>query len=131
MFLRAQPVRHDVRHQVEVQVGDVDERSEAAGDEDAGEEDADDAEGEVVEDRVYEREDFEERVVDSIDQGGVEVYECDGGVFDGYLQGLDEGGYDHLGWLDVLLVDFRLRTQPAVAGQCAEAFGAAEEYVRG
>ncbi len=52
VFLRAEPVRHDVGDEVEVQVGDVDCRSDAAGDQDAGEEDADDAEGEVVVDGV-------------------------------------------------------------------------------
>ncbi len=96
VFLRAEPVRHDVRDEVEVEVGDVDCRSDAAGDQDAGEEDADDAEGEVVVDGVDEREDFEEGVVDAVYEGRVQVYEGDGGVFDGYFDGLDEGGYHHL-----------------------------------
>lgn len=106
VLLRAEPVRHDVGYEVEVEIGDVDERSDGAGDEDAGEEDADDAEGEVVVDRVDEREDFEEGVVDSVHQGRVGVDESDGRVFDGYLQGLNEGGYDRFRRLDVLLVDF-------------------------
>ena len=124
-------MRQDVRDEVEVQVGDVDEGADAAGDEDAGEEDADGAEGEVVEDWVDEREDFEEGVVDSVDEGRVDVYEADGRVFNGDFYRLDEGGYDHFRRLDVLLVDFRLRAQTAVAGQGAQALSAAEEDVGG
>lgn len=106
VLLRAEPVRHDVRNEVEVQVGDVDEGAEAAGDQDAGEDDADDTEGEVIVDGIDEREDFEERVVDPVHKGCVEVHECNGRVFDGDFYGLDEGGYDHFRRLDVLLVDF-------------------------
>lgn len=109
VFLGAESVRHDVGDEVEVEIGDVGEGSEAAGDKDAGEEDADGAEGELVEGRVDEREDFEEGVVDAVDEGGVEVYEGDGWVFDGDFDGLDEGRYHHFRGLDVLLVDFRLR----------------------
>lgn len=96
VFLGAEPVREDVGDEVVVEVGDVGEDAEAAGDEDAGEEDADGAEGEVVVDWIDEREDFEEGVVDSVDEGRVQVYEGDGGVFDGDFYGLDEGGYEHL-----------------------------------
>ena len=109
VFLRAKPVRHDIGHEVEVQICDVRQRSDPTGDEDASEDDADGAEGEVVEDRVDEREGFEEGVVDPIDEGGVKVYKSDGRVFDGYLQRFDDGGYDRFRGLDVLLVDLRLR----------------------
>lgn len=105
VFLRAEPVRHDVGDEVEVEVRDVGQHAEPAGDEDAGEEDADDAEGEVVVDGVDEREDLEEGVVDSVDQGRVQVHEGDGRVFDGDFDGLDEGGDEHSHRLDILLVD--------------------------
>ena len=131
MFLGAEAVGHDVRYEVEVEIQAVGEGAEAAGDEDAGEEDADGAEGEAVVDRVDEREDLEEGVVDAVDEGGVEVHKRDGWVLDRDLNGFDKGGYDHSGGFDVLLVDFGLRAQSVVAGEGAEAFGAAEEDVRG
>ena len=109
VFLCAEAVREDVRDEVVVEVGDVGDDADGAGDEDAGEEDADGAEGEVVVDGVDEREDFEEGVVDSVYEGCVEVYEGDRGVFDGDFYGFDEGGYEDLERLDVLQVDFGLR----------------------
>lgn len=109
VLLGAEPPRHDVGNEVVVQVGDVGEGAHGAGDEDAEEEHAHGADGEVVVDRVDEREDFEEGVVDSVDEGCVRVYEGDGRVFDGDFDGFDEGGYEDCKRLDVLLVDFRLR----------------------
>ena len=81
--------------------------------------------------RVDEGEDFEEGVVDSVDEGGVEVHEGDGGVLGGDFEGLDEGGEEHFGGFEVRLGDFGLRAEAGVAGQGAEAFGAAEEDVGG
>ena len=88
-------MREDVRHQVEVEVSDVGGHADAAGDEDAQEGDADLAEGEAIHDRVDEGEDFEEGVVDAVDEAGVEVHERDGGVLDGDFDGLDERVDDH------------------------------------
>ena len=91
MFLGAEPVRQDVGHEVVVQVGDVGEDAKATGHENTCEKDANGAEGEVVVDGVDEREDFEEGVVDPVDEGRVRVHEGDGGVFDGDFDGFDEG----------------------------------------
>lgn len=117
VLLGAEAAGQDVGHEVEVQVEYVDGDADEAGDEDAGEEDADGAEGEAVVDGVDEGEDFKEGVVDAVDEGGVEVHESDGGVFDGDFEGLDDGGYEHFGGLDVLLVDFGLRAEAGVAGE--------------
>lgn len=115
MFLGAEAVGEDVGHEVVVEVSEVSSDAEGAGDEDAGEEDADGAEGEVVVDGVDEGEDFEEGIVDAVDEGGVGVYEGDGGVFDGDFDGFDESGCEDLQRFDVLLVDFGLRAETAVA----------------
>ena len=108
MFLGSQAALHDVRDEIPVQVGGVGDDTDDAGDEDAGEDDADDAEGEVVVAGVDEGEDFEEGVVDSVDEGGVHVYEGDGGVFDCYFEGFDQRVDGHGGGFEALLIDFRL-----------------------
>ena len=71
MLLGAEAAFHDVRDEVPVQVGAVGSDADATGDEDAGEDDTDGAEGEAVHDRVDEREDFEEGVVDAVDECAV------------------------------------------------------------
>ncbi len=80
---------------------------------------------------VDEGEDFEEGVVDSVDEGGVHVYEGDGGVFDCDFERFDERVDGHGGGFEALLVDFGLRSKTRVAGQGAEAVCPAEEDVRG
>ena len=130
-FLRAQAVFEDVGDEVKVKVGNVGGDAEEAGDEDAGEDDADHAEREAVHGRVDEGEDFEEGVVDTVDEGRVEVHKGDGGVFDGDFDGFDQGVDDDGGRLEALLVDFRLRFQAGIAGQFAQARGTAEQDVRG
>ena len=117
VLLGAEAAGQDVGHEVEVQVEHVDGDADEAGNEDAGEEDADGAEGEVVVDGVDEGEDFEEGVVDAVDEGGVEIHKGDGRVFDGDFEGFDDGGYEYFGRLDVLLVDFRLRAEAGVASE--------------
>ena len=109
MFLGSEAALHDVRDEIPVEVGAVAEDADDAGDEDAGEDDADDAEGEVVVARVDEGEDFEEGVVDPVDEGRVHVYEGDGGVFDGYFHGFDERVDGYGGGFETLLIDLRLR----------------------
>ena len=59
--------------------------------------------------RVDEGEDFEEGVVDAVDEGGVHVYEGDGGVFDCDLEGFDERVDGYGGGFEAFLIDFRLR----------------------
>ncbi len=130
-FLRAQAAFEDVGDEVEVEVGDVGDDAQEAGDEDTGEDDANHAGGETVHGRVDEREDFEEGVVDAVDEGGVEVHERDGGVLDGDFDRFDQRVENDSGRLEALLVDFRLRFEAGVAGEFTQARRAAEEDVRG
>ena len=119
----------DVRDEVPAEVGGVDSDADEAGDEDAGEDDANDAEGEAVHGWVDEGEDFEEGVVDAVDDGCVEVHEGDGWVFDCDFDGFDERVEDYGGGFQALLVYFRLGLQAGVVCEGAEAGGAAEEDV--
>ena len=88
-----------------MQVSGVGYDAQEAGDENAGEDDADGAEGEVVVAGVDEGEDFEEGVVDAVDEGGVHVYESDGGVFDCDFEGFDERVEGDGSGFEALLVD--------------------------
>ena len=129
VFLDPEAVFHDVGYDVEVKVGDVDCHADETGDQDAEEDDTDHAEGEAVHDGVDERECLEEGVVDPVHEGGVEVYERDGRVFDCYLDRLNESVDDHSTGFEAFLVNLALRLESVVAGQFPQAVGAAEEEV--
>ncbi len=119
-FLRPEAVFLDVGDQVEVEVGHVDRDPDQARHQDAQEHHADLAEREAVEDRVHQREDLEEGVVNPVDDRGVEVDEGDGRIFDGDLQGFDQGRDDDGSGVETVLVDFRLRAETVVPGPLAE-----------
>lgn len=131
VFLRAHAVGEDVRDEVEVEVGDVGGDAEDAGDEDAEEDDARLADAEAVHGAVDEGEDFEEGVVDCVDDGGVDVDKGDGRVFDGDFEGFDQGVQGDGGGSEVPLGDFRMGHETVGVGQGAEPGGAAEEDVGG
>ena len=67
MFLRAHPVLHDIRLEVPVQVGEIDDHADDAAHDNAGEDDAELADVEAVDADVDEGEGLEERVVDAVD----------------------------------------------------------------
>lgn len=131
VFLGAEAVGEDIGHEVEVEVGAVDEDAEGAGDENAGEEDAQGAEGEAVVLQVDKGEDFEEGVVDAVDEGGVDIHKGDGGVFDCDFDGLDQGVDGDGSGLEPFLVDLGLGLEAVVVGELSQAGGAAEEDVGG
>jgi hypothetical protein len=72
-----------------VQVGHVFDHSEHTSYEDAREYDADHSDAEAVEGRVDQGEDFEEGIVNAVNQGCIQVDEGDCWVLDGNLDGLD------------------------------------------
>lgn len=119
----------DTGYHVEGKVGDVDGDAEEAGDEDAEEDEADFADGHAVIYWVHEGENLEERVVDAVDDGSVDLDEEDGRVLDCDLEGLDEGVNNDSRGLEVALVDFGLGHEAVVARQLAETLSAAEEDV--
>lgn len=85
------------------------------------------AEVEVVHCVVDEGEGFEEGVEDSVHDGSVDGGEGDAGVQQHEFKGAPESfGGDGPG-SEVCLVDFRLALELVVAGEAAEALGAAEE----
>lgn len=131
MFRRAEAAGQDIRDEVEVEVEDVGEDADETGDEDAEEDDAGLAEVEAVHGPVDEREDLEEGIVGGVDDGGVDVDEGDGGVFDGDLEGLDQRVDGDGRGLEVFLGYLRLCHEALVAGEFAQAGGAAEQDVRG
>lgn len=106
MFLGSHAVGLDVGDEVEVQVGDVCGDSEETSDEDAEEYDSCLSDVETVHGPVDEGEDFEEGVVDCVDDGGVDVYEGDGGVFDCDFEGFYQCVQGDGGGFEVLLRDF-------------------------
>lgn len=55
--------------------------------------------------RENEREDFEEGVVDTVEEGGIYVDEEDGRVFDRDFNGLDKGVDEDTGCCQVTLID--------------------------
>ena len=104
----AKAVFHDIRDKVEVEISPVNDCAEDASDEDAGEENAESAGVEAIEADVHDGEDFEERVVDAVDERGVQVDEGDGWIFEGDFEGFDQCiGEDRCG-LEVLRVDLAL-----------------------
>ena len=82
---------------------------------------------EAVDGGVDEREDLEEGVIDAIDEGEIEVDKADGGVFEGNLNGLDEGIDEDGARAEVILVDLALGAEAGRGGEFAKALGAAEE----
>lgn len=74
---------------------------------------------------------FEEGVVDAVAQGDVEGCETDGGIHDHELDGTDKSFEGDFAGIEVCLVNFGLGFEARVAGEFAEALGAAEEEVRG
>lgn len=90
-LLRAQPVFHNIRDEPEVEIASVGSNSDRTSYDNAQEPDAQGAWAEMVEVDVDEGEDFEEGVVDAVDEAGVDIDERDGGVFDGDFHGFDEG----------------------------------------
>lgn len=119
----------DARVHVEVEVAAVDGDAEDAGDEDAEEDEADLAEVHVVVDGVDEREDLEEGVVDAVDDGGVDLDEENGGVFECDFDGFDERVEEDVRDFHVALVDFGLGHEARVSGEGPETSGPAEENV--
>ena len=129
VFLGAQPVLLDVRDEVEVLVRHVDADADEAGHHNTQKHQAQLADVEAVHAHVDQGEGFEEGVVDGVEEGGVDVREEDGGVLDADFRRDDEGVVDYLGKFGVSLVDLGLRAEGLVAGQFAEALGAAEQDV--
>lgn len=78
---------------------------------------------------VNDWEDFEEGVVDAVDEAGIDMYVRDGGVFDGDFDGFDESVEEDSRGVEIALVDFRLRFEVRVAGEFAETVRAAEEDI--
>lgn len=111
----------------EIDVGCVDGYAQETGDQDAEEDEADLAQVHVVVDWVDEGEDFEEGVVNAVDDCGVDLDEEDGRVFDCDLEGLDEGVEGDGGEVHVLLVEFGLGFEMAGVVDFAESLGSSEE----
>lgn len=73
----------------------------------------------MVHDGVDERENFEEGIVDTIDEGSIYVHKSNGGVFDGDFNRFDQRVDQNTGGVEPLFIDFRLRAEPGVASQFA------------
>lgn len=84
----------------------------------------------MVEADIDDGEGFEKGVVDAVDETGIDVYEGDGGVFDGDFDGFDKGGEEDRGGLEIALVDLALRLEVQVSGKFAETLRTAEEDIR-
>jgi len=131
VLLCAKPVLHDVRDEVKMKVGAVGSDTKETGDENAQKDDADDPQGEVIHDRIDQWKDLEERVIDSINKGGVQVDEGDRRILDSYFKGLDEGIDKDTRGFHALLIDLRLSHQTLIASQSSQTVCAAEEDIRG
>lgn len=81
----------------------------------------------MVVDWVDEGEDFEEGVVDAVNDCGVDLDEEHGWVFDCDFEGLDEGVDGDGGDVHVALVELGLRHEAVCGVDFAEAGGASEE----
>lgn len=79
-----------IRNHVEVQVSEINKQRERSAEEAGRECEADLAEVEAVHGWEDEGEDLEEGVVDAVEEGGIDVYEEDGGVFDGVFDGFNK-----------------------------------------
>ena len=129
VFLRSEAVFQNIGDKVEVKVGEVRGDTGATGYQDTQEDDTDCAEREAIHHRVDQRKNFEEGVIDAIDEAGIHVHEGDGWVFDCDLDRLDQRVYNHRGRVQALFVDFRLRTETIVARQFTQPGSAAQKDV--
>lgn len=131
VFLWTEPVLLDIGFEVEIDIAAVDGASDDAAHDDTQEDNAQLSEVEAVDANVRERKSFKVRVVDAVDQRGVDIGEEDGGIAEEDLNGFDQLFHNDLGEGRVALVDFTLAFQVRPAGQFAQAFCSAEQDVRG
>ena len=108
VLLSAQAVRLDVGLEVEPDVGAVDDDADDGADDDAGEDDALLAEVEAVVADIDEWEGLEVRVVDAVDERGVQVSEEHGRVLDADLHRDQQRVVHHFADRLLPLVDFGL-----------------------
>ena len=126
-LLCAETVLDQTRVGVEIQVRDVETDTDHTRDEDAEEDDTDLTEVEAIVDGVDQREDLEEGVVDSVDDGSVDLDEEHSRVLDGDFERLDEGFEEDVAELHVALVDFGLGHEAVGSRELAKTTGALEE----
>lgn len=130
VFLWTEPVLLDIGFEVEIDIAAVDGASDDAAHDDTQEDNTQLSEVEAVDANVRQRKGFKVRVVDAVDQRGVDIGEEDGGIAEEDLDGLDQLFHNDLGEGRVALVDFTLAFQVRPAGQFAQAFRSAEQDIR-
>jgi len=130
-LLCSETVLEDIGDEEEVEVGHVDSDADEAGDENTSEDYTDHTERETIHGWIDQGEDLKERVIDTINDGSVNVYESDGWILDSNFDWLDDGVDDDCRWLHVLLIDFGLGLETVVTSELSETLSAAEENVGG
>lgn len=130
VFLRTQPVLLDVGLEVEIDIAAVDGAADDAAHDDAQEDNTQLSDVEAVDANVRQGKGFKVRVVDAVDQRGVDIGEEYRGVPQEDLNGLDQLFHNDLGQGRVALVDLALAFQVGPARQFAQPFRAPEQDVR-
>lgn len=126
-LLGAEAVLDETGVGVVVEVANIDTDTNHAGDEHAEEDKTDLSEVHAVVNGVHQREHLEEGVVDTVDDGSVDLNEEDSRILECDLEGLDERLNEDSRDLHVPLVDLALGHEALATGELAQTAGALEQ----